>query len=117
MVGDGAFQMTGMELLTARRLGLNPIVILLNNGVYGSLRAMGHQDSSFVNIANLDYAEFARVLGGQGFAVETGQQLREALRTARQLDTFSILDVRLAPDDVSPALARLGELFARTLKG
>jgi indolepyruvate/phenylpyruvate decarboxylase len=117
MVGDGAFQMTGMELLTARRLGLNPIVILLNNGVYGSLRAMGHQESSFVNIAGLDYAEFARVLGGQGFVVETGQQLREALHTARQSDTFSILDVRLAADDVSPALARLGELFARTLKG
>ncbi len=52
LVGDGAFQMTGMELLTAKRLGLNPIVIVVNNGSYTSLRSMGHQQADFVNIAN-----------------------------------------------------------------
>ncbi|NES19165.1 MAG: thiamine pyrophosphate-binding protein, partial [Symploca sp. SIO3E6] len=39
LVGDGAFQMTGMELLTAKRLGLNPIVIVINNGSFASLRS------------------------------------------------------------------------------
>ena len=117
LVGDGAFQMTGMELLTARRLGLKPIVIVVNNGTFTSLRAMGHQQAPFVNIPNLNYARLAEVLGARGLVVETGRQLQTALQLARDFDTFSILDVRIAPDDVSPGLERLGALFAKTLKG
>jgi indolepyruvate decarboxylase len=117
LVGDGAFQMTGMELITAKRLGLNPVVIVVNNGSFASLRAMGHQQADFVNIPSLDYAKLAEVLGGRGFVVETSEQLRQALHLARESDTFSILDVRIPPDDVSPALQRLSQLFAKTLKG
>ncbi len=117
LVGDGAFQMTGMELLTAKRLGLNPIVIVINNSSFASLRSMGHQQADFVNIPSLDYAKFAEVLGGRGFAIETAKQLGQALRLARDSKTFSILDVRIPPDDVSPGLQRVGELFANTLKG
>lgn len=117
LVGDGAFQMTGMELITAKRLGLKPIVIVVNNGSFASLRAMGHQEADFVNIPSLDYAKLAGVLGGYGFAVETGFQLHQALRVARSSDTFTIIDVRIAPDDVSPALQRFKDLFAKTLKG
>jgi TPP-dependent 2-oxoacid decarboxylase len=117
LVGDGAFQMTGMELLTAKRLGLNPIVIIINNGSFASLRAMGHRYAAFVNIPTIDYAQLAQVLGGNGFVIETGTQLQQALHTARDSDTFSILDVRLSPDDISPALQHLNALFAKTLKG
>lgn len=117
LVGDGAFQMTGMELLTAKRLGFNPIVIVINNGSFASLRAMAHQTADFVNIPSLDYGQLAEVMGGRGFVVETSEQLRRALRVARESDTFSILDVRILPDDVSPALKRLSELFTKTLKG
>ncbi len=117
MVGDGGFLMTGMELVTAKRLGLNPIIIVLNNSCFASLRAMGHETASFVNLPRLDFADIARALGGQGIVVETGLQLKEALRSARDSDVFTVLDVRLSPCDVSPALRRLGELFARTLKG
>jgi indolepyruvate decarboxylase len=117
LVGDGGFQMTGIELLTARRLGLNSIVIVINNGAFATLRVMGHQDADFVKISSLDYAQLAAVLGGRGFAVQTGRQLREALRLARESDTFSILDVRISPDDVSPALRRFSDLFAKSLKG
>jgi thiamine pyrophosphate-dependent acetolactate synthase large subunit-like protein len=119
LVGDGAFQMTGMELLTvtARRLGLNPIVILINNGFFASLRAMGHQKSSFTDIPTLDYAQLAEVLGGRGFVIKTGEEFYQALRTAKDSKIFSILDVHISPDDGSPALQRLSELFAKTLKG
>ena len=109
--------MTGLELITARRLGLNPIVVVINNGVYGSLRTMGHQKASFVEIGNVSYAAVAQALGGRGIVVETGEQFGDALRSSLEADTFSVLDVRIAPDDGSPALRRLGELFARTLKG
>ena len=117
LVGDGAFQMTGMELLTAKRLGLNPIVIVVNNGSFTSLRAMAHQEADFVKIPSIDYAHLATVLGGRGFVVETSEQLRQALHLAKESNTFSILDVHILPDDVSPALQRLSDLFAKTLKG
>ncbi|MBE9042383.1 thiamine pyrophosphate-binding protein, partial [Oscillatoriales cyanobacterium LEGE 11467] len=117
LVGDGAFQMTGMELLTAGKLGLNPIVIVVNNGSFTSLRSMAHENADFVFIPQMDYAQFATVLGGRGFVIETGRQLRQALQLARSSKTFSILDVRIPPEDVSPALQRLSELFAKTLKG
>ncbi len=117
LVGDGAFQMTGMEIVTACRLGLKPVVIIIHNRVYGSLRAMGHANADFVNIADIDYARLACALGGCGVVVETGAQMRQALREARHADRFTLLDVRIAPDDVSPALKRLGELFAGTLRG
>jgi indolepyruvate decarboxylase len=38
IVGDGAFQMTGTEISTAVRLGLNPIIFVLNNDGYGTMR-------------------------------------------------------------------------------
>ncbi|MEM8715539.1 MAG: thiamine pyrophosphate-dependent enzyme, partial [Cyanobacteria bacterium P01_G01_bin.4] len=117
LLGDGAFQMTGMELITAHRLGLKPIVIVLNNGSYTSLRSMGHEQAEFVNIPRLNYAQLAEVWGGQGFVIETVQEFTQALYSARASDTFSILDVRLAADDVSPALHHLSALFAKTLKG
>ncbi|MCS7223257.1 MAG: thiamine pyrophosphate-binding protein [Armatimonadetes bacterium] len=117
LVGDGGFLMTGMELVTAKKLGLNPIIIVLNNSCYASLRAMGHENASFVNLPTLNFSEIARALGGKGVVVETGLQLRKALHQARDSDVFTVLDVRLSPSDISPALKRLGELFARTLKG
>ena len=117
LVGDGAFQMTGMELLTAKRLGLNPIVIVINNGVFATLRMMGHQNASFVTIPHLDYAQLATVLGGCGFRVETSEAFRQALHLARESDSFSLLDVCMAPDEISPALQRLSNLFVKSLKG
>lgn len=117
LVGDGGFQMTGMELLTAKRLGLNPIVIVIHNDVFNTLRVMAHQKSPLVNIPSINYAQLAEVLGGRGFTIETGEQLQKALQLAQESPTFSILDVHISPDDVSPALQRLSLLFAQKLKG
>ena len=117
LVGDGAFQMTGMELLTAKRLGLNPVVIVVNNGSFTSLRSMAHEQADFVKIPTINYAQLATVLGGRGFVAETGKQLHQALGQAYDSDEFSIIDVRLLPEDISPALQRLSSLFAKTLRG
>ncbi len=68
-------------------------------------------------IARINYAQLATVLGGEGFIVETGEQLHQALRQAHRSEIFSIVDVRLLPEDISPALQRMSELFAKTLKG
>ena len=117
LVGDGGFQMTGMELLTVKRLGLNPIVIVINNGTFATLRAMGHEQADFVYIPQMDYAKFAEVIGGRGFDIHTGKELQQALTIAKASNTFSLLDVHISPDDVSPALQRLSALFAKKLKG
>jgi indolepyruvate decarboxylase len=117
LVGDGAFQMTGMELLTAKRLGLRPIVIVTHNDAFNTLRVMGHQQAPFVYIPGMDYAKFAEVLGGRGFVIETGAELQQALHRACDSNTFSVLDVHLSPDDLSPALQRLRGMFAKKLQG
>jgi indolepyruvate decarboxylase len=79
---------------------------------------MGHQQATYLHqFPEVDFAQLATTFGGVGFVVETAEQLRLALAKAKELPTFSVLDIRLRPDDVSPALQRLGELFAQRLKG
>jgi TPP-dependent 2-oxoacid decarboxylase len=107
LVGDGAFQMTGMELSTIARFKLTPIVVVLNNGGYGTERPM--QDGRFNDILGWKYSRIPEVLGsGRGFDVATEDQLDAALRAARAYtESFSILDVHLDPQDMSPALQGL----------
>jgi thiamine pyrophosphate-dependent acetolactate synthase large subunit-like protein len=65
----------------------------------------------------MDYARFAEVLGGRGFVIETGADLQQALHSACDSSTFSVLDVHLSLDDLSPALQRLRGMFAKKLQG
>ena len=115
LVGDGAFQMTGMELSTAARFGLGPIVVVLNNRGYGTERQM--QEGSYNDILNWNYHRIPEILGaGRGFLVETEEQLEQALLSARRhTETFCLLDVHLDPTDRSPALERLTERLSKRL--
>jgi indolepyruvate decarboxylase len=107
LVGDGAFQMTGMELATAARYRLNPIVVVLNNRGYGTERPM--KDGPFNDLWPWQFHRVPEVLGtGRGFVVETENDLDEALRAAEQhTRCFCLIEVRLDPHDRSPALKRL----------
>lgn len=113
LVGDGAFQMTGMELATAVRFRLNPIVIILNNRGYLTERYI--LDGPFNDILPWNYSRIPEVLGdGRSFVVETEEQLDQALLEARKYtENFCLLDVRLDPLDASPALRRLAEQLAK----
>lgn len=115
LVGDGAFQMTCMELSTAVRHGFNPIVIVLNNKGYTTERFL--QDGPFNDILNWNYHRMPDLLGGGwGFEVKTEGELDQALNAAlANKDTFSILNVHLEPDDISPALTRLAEGLSKRL--
>ena len=107
IVGDGAFQMTGMELSTIARHGLNPIVVVLNNHGYTTERFL--LDGPFNDIQDWAYHKVPEVVGaGLGLEVRTVGELDAALRAA--LDntaSFSLLNVHLDPYDRSPALERL----------
>ncbi|HEX9080694.1 MAG TPA: indolepyruvate/phenylpyruvate decarboxylase, partial [Holophagaceae bacterium] len=106
LVGDGAFQMTGWELGHARRLGLDPIVILFNNRSWGMLNAF-QPGGRFNDLEDWNYARLAESLGGDGHRVGTRAELAAALRKAHATrGRFQLLDVQLAPGDVSPALQR-----------
>ena len=116
LVGDGAFQMTGMELSTVARFGLNPIVVVLNNQGYGTERPM--LDGRFNDILNWRYSDVPRVLGaGRGHNAGTEDELETALLAARDdRSTFQIIEVQLAPDDRSEALQRLTAALAQRVR-
>jgi indolepyruvate decarboxylase len=115
IVGDGAFQMTGMEITTALRQNLNPTVVILNNAGYGTERHI--HNGPYNDILPWEYSRIPEVLGrGRGFIARTDDELDRALRAAKA-DTAqaSIIDVRLDPMDRSPALERLAERLSKRI--
>jgi len=116
LVGDGAFQMTGMELSMAARYGLNPIVVVLNNRGYGTERPMA--DGPFNDVHPWRHVAVCDVLGtGRGFEVRGEEELDAALTAAREnTGSFSILDVHLDAHDMSPALQRLTASMRRRVR-
>ncbi len=115
LVGDGAFQMTGMELATIARYNLNPVVVVLNNQGYGTERHM--QDGPYNDVWPWQYHRLPEVLGaGRGCLVQTEEELDRALTEAQAwTQSFCLLDVRLAPLDRSPALDRLASRLAKQI--
>jgi len=113
VVGDGAFQMTSLELSTAVRNKFNPIVIVLNNKGYTTERFL--QEGPFNDILNWNYHRMPDLLGGGwGFEVRTMGDLKQSMQAAlAQQDAFSILNVHLDPHDVSPALQRLAARMSK----
>lgn len=112
IVGDGAFQMTGMELSTAVRRGMAPIVLILNNDGYGTERFI--LDGRFNDIHGWDYTKVCEVFrAGQATVVHTKGQLYGALTNAVSSKELSIIEIRLSRASCSPALRRLGRELAR----
>jgi indolepyruvate decarboxylase len=115
LVGDGAFQMTCLELSTAMKHGFNPIVMVLNNKGYGTERFL--HEGAFNDIPNWEYHRLPDLLGGGwGFEVRTEGDLEKALRAAlANRDRFSLLNLHLDPTDISPALERLARSLAKRI--
>src|SRR5919197_653224 len=114
IVGDGAFQMTGMEISTISRFALNPVIIVLNNNGYGTERPM--LDGPFNDILPWNYYRIPEIIGyGKGFTIETEQQLEESLSAVENIYSkeLCILDVHLDIHDASPALQRLTEILGK----
>lgn len=116
LVGDGAFQMTGMELSTIAKENLNPIIVLLNNDGYRTERNM--LDGPFNNLYCWNYSKITEIIGkGNSYIVETEKQLETALSNAnKNLKEFSLIEVRLDRWDSSNALRRLTNTFGKKIK-
>jgi indolepyruvate decarboxylase len=110
-VGDGAFQMTGMEISTLVRRGLNPIIFVLNNQGYLTERML--LDGPYNDLQEWAYDRLPEVIGGGvGYLVKTEGELEKAVAESLADHRLSIIHMRFDKTDHSDALSR----FASKLK-
>ena len=104
--GDGDFQMNCQELATAAQAGAQPIVLILNNGIYGTIRA--HQERTYpgrvsgTTMTNPDFAALARAYGFHGERVESTADFPAAFARAMASQTGAVLDLNISAEALTP---------------
>ena len=117
--GDGDFLMTGQELATAAQYGAKVIFIVVNNGMYGTIRM--HQERHYpgrvsgTSLVNPDFAALARAYGLYGEIVEKTADFAAAFERAWNAGTAALLELRIDPDAISPRTT-LSAVRAEALK-
>ena len=107
--GDGDIQMNIQELGTAMQEDAQPIVLVLNNGMYGTIRM--HQEREFptrvsgTDIANPDYVMLAQAYGFHGERIESTDQFPDAFERALSSTTGALLELIVPPEMLSPTLS------------
>src|SRR6266536_1001882 len=106
VVGDGAFQMTGVEISTIVRLGLNPIIIVLNNDGYGTMRRI--REGCFNIITQWNYSKICELVrGGDSTVASTKGEFDCALSRAQKSDRVHVIELKIPRSDVSRQLAQI----------
>lgn len=104
-VGDGGFMMSGNELATAAQYGARPIVLLFNNGIYGTIRM--HQERehpervSGTNLKHHDFVRMAEGLGCHAERVTKTEDFAHALARARESGRPAVLELVTDPEQIS----------------
>lgn len=104
-VGDGGFLMSGQELATAAQHGARPLVLIVNNSMYGTIRM--HQERSYpgrtigTDLKNPDFAVLAKVYGAHGERVTRTDQFPDALGRARASGTAAVIELVVDPDQIT----------------
>ena len=104
--GDGCFLMNGQEFATAVLYDVAIIVILIDNGIYGTIRM--HQERHYpgrisaTNLRNPDFAALARAYGGHGETVQHTAEFAAAFERAVASGKPTILHVKVDPDNITP---------------
>jgi len=113
LAGDGCFQMSMQEFGVACENNANIIVLISNNGMYGTIRL--HQQKKFpkrpsgTNLQNPNFAAFAECYDAFGAVVETDAEFEAALAAARASGKPAIIDMRIDPNALSP-MAKLEQI-------
>ncbi len=100
--GDGAFMMSGQEMATAMQYGAAPILIVLNNNMFGTIRM--HQERDFparvhgTGLTNPDFAALARSYGAHGETVERTADFAPAFQRACDAGKLAVIEVKTDPD-------------------
>ncbi|HEY1777495.1 MAG TPA: thiamine pyrophosphate-dependent enzyme [Solirubrobacteraceae bacterium] len=104
-VGDGGFQMSALELATAEQEGAPIVVIVVNNGIYGTIRMF--QERRYpgrvvaTELRNPDFAALARACGAHGETVEQTDQFLPALERALAQPHAAVLDLRVEAEAIT----------------
>jgi acetolactate synthase-1/2/3 large subunit len=106
LAGDGDFLMSGQELATAVQYGLAIVVLVVNNGMYGTIRM--HQERHYpgrvigTDLVNPDFAAYAESFGAYGELVERTEDFADAFERALAADRPALLELRVDPEAISP---------------
>ncbi len=104
-VGDGGYMMTGQELATAVHHGAAVIIIVVNNGAFGTIRM--HQERDYPDrpiataLSNPDFAALARACGAHGETVAATDEFVPALARARASGKPAVIEIRLDLDIIT----------------
>jgi len=104
--GDGDFQMNGNELGSAMQAGLQPVILIVNNGTYGTIRM--HQERHYpervsgTELVNPDFVTLAKAYGFYGERVEKTADFVDAFARALASDTGAVLDLVISTEAITP---------------
>ena len=116
--GDGDFQMNCQELATASQAGAQPVILILNNGIYGTIRA--HQEREYpgrvfgTTMVNPDFVALAKAYGFHAERVEQTADFKPAFNRALASKTGAVLDLNISAEAITPRLS-LSQLRAASL--
>jgi acetolactate synthase-1/2/3 large subunit len=105
--GDGDFLMNGQELATAVQYGANFVALVVNNGLYGTIRM--HQEREYpgrvygTDLRNPDFAAYARAFGGHGETVQRTADFAPAFERAWNAGKPALIELKIDPDAITPA--------------
>jgi acetolactate synthase-1/2/3 large subunit len=123
IAGDGDFLMNGQELATATQAGAKSIIVLLNNGMYGTIRM--HQEREYprhvhgTELRNPDFAALARAYGYAGVRITKTAEFEPELLAALARPEGTLIEVMLDPEVISTrgTLSAITESAERRAKG
>ncbi len=104
--GDGCFAMSGHELSTAMQYGANVVVLVINNGMYGTIRM--HQERHYpgrviaTDLRNPDFVAYAQSYGAHAALVERTDEFAPAFEAALVAGKPALLELRTDPDAITP---------------
>jgi acetolactate synthase I/II/III large subunit len=107
VAGDGDFLMNGQELATASQQGARSIIVLLNNGMYGTIRM--HQEREYptrvegagTRLANPDFVGLAKAYGYEGTRITRTEEFEPALLAALERQQGTLIEVVLDPEVIT----------------
>jgi acetolactate synthase-1/2/3 large subunit len=103
--GDGGFMMTAQEFATAAQYGIDPIIIVVNNSMYGTIRA--HQERNYpdrvvaTKLTNPDFVKWAESFGAYGASVEKTEDFAPAFAGALKAGRISLIEIKLDQQVIS----------------
>ncbi|WP_380875620.1 thiamine pyrophosphate protein [Sphingomonas sp. DBB INV C78] len=108
LAGDGCFLMNGQELATAVRYGLKMLVLIIDNGSYGTIRM--HQERRYparisgTDLVNPDFAAYARAFGAWAETVTETADFAAALARAQEQPGVALLHLKTDIEQIGPAV-------------